>query len=59
MLFVLGIGSLAALQGALNTAIKDAFPKIAHWKISGFTASCCFLIGLVYVTPVSIDILYT
>nr|CAI5822965.1 unnamed protein product [Callosobruchus analis] len=53
MLFVLGIGSLQALQGTLNTAIKDAFPSIANWKISACTATCCFLIGLLYMTPVS------
>lgn len=54
MLFVLGVGSLSALHGVLNTAIRDAFPTIAHWKVAGFTAVVSFLIGLLYVTPVSI-----
>lgn len=54
MLFVLGVGSLSALQGVLNTAIRDAFPSVAPWKVSALTATACLLIGLLYVTPVSI-----
>ncbi|CAH1984394.1 unnamed protein product [Acanthoscelides obtectus] len=51
MLFILGLGSLQALQGTLNTAVKDAFPTIAMWKISACTATLCLLIGLLYMTP--------
>ncbi|KAL1497742.1 hypothetical protein ABEB36_008648 [Hypothenemus hampei] len=51
MLFVLGVGSLVALQNCLNTVIKDAFPNINYWIISAFTASAMFLVGLIYVTP--------
>ncbi|XP_019761113.1 sodium-dependent nutrient amino acid transporter 1 [Dendroctonus ponderosae] len=51
MLFVLGVGSLVALQNCLNTVIKDAFPSIPSWVISVATASGMFLIGLMYVTP--------
>ncbi|XP_066249630.1 sodium-dependent nutrient amino acid transporter 1-like [Euwallacea similis] len=51
MLFVLGVGSLVALQNCLNTVIKDAFPHIPAWAISLFTAVAMFLIGLIYVTP--------
>ncbi|KAJ8986155.1 hypothetical protein NQ317_005628 [Molorchus minor] len=51
MLFVLGVGSLMALQSTLNTAISDAFPSIKSWMISACTASGCFLVGLMYVTP--------
>ncbi|XP_057669602.1 sodium-dependent nutrient amino acid transporter 1-like isoform X1 [Diorhabda carinulata] len=51
MLFVLGIGSLAALHVNLNSLFKDAFPNVADWKISGCTALCLFLVGLIYTTP--------
>ncbi|XP_018580348.1 sodium-dependent nutrient amino acid transporter 1 [Anoplophora glabripennis] len=51
MLFVLGVGSLVALQSTLNTAISDAFPNVKSWVVSGGTAIGCFLIGLMYVTP--------
>ncbi|XP_019872065.1 sodium-dependent nutrient amino acid transporter 1-like [Aethina tumida] len=51
MLFVLGVGSLVALSGTCVTAIKDAFPNVATWKISGVVVIAGFLIGLLYVTP--------
>ncbi|KAF2902507.1 hypothetical protein ILUMI_03679 [Ignelater luminosus] len=51
MLFVLGIGSLVALHGSVNTVIKDNFPSIKNWQISAGTAFSGFIIGLVYVTP--------
>ncbi|XP_076261244.1 sodium-dependent nutrient amino acid transporter 1-like [Rhynchophorus ferrugineus] len=51
MLFVLGIGSLAALQASANTVIHDAFPKLKPWIISCTTATVMFFIGLMYVTP--------
>ncbi|KRT86582.1 neurotransmitter transporter, partial [Oryctes borbonicus] len=53
MLFILGIGSLVALQSCANTVIMDNFPRLKTWQVSGMTAVIGFLIGLVYVTPVS------
>lgn len=53
MLLTLGIGSLIALQGCANTVIMDAFPKLKSWQVSAGTAIGGFIIGLVYVTPVS------
>lgn len=53
MLFVLGVGSLVALHGTANTVVQDIFPKLAGWKVSACTATAGFLIGLMYVTPVS------
>ncbi|KAB0805143.1 hypothetical protein PPYR_02113 [Photinus pyralis] len=53
MLFVLGIGSLVALHGCANTMIMDNFPTIKPWKVSAATALFGFLVGLVYITPVS------
>lgn len=41
-----------ALSGTCVTAIKDAFPNVATWKISGVVVIAGFLIGLLYVTPV-------
>ncbi|ERL91033.1 hypothetical protein D910_08375, partial [Dendroctonus ponderosae] len=51
MLFVLGVGSLAALQGCAFTVVMDAFPKLKIWHVSLGTAVGGFVIGLVYVTP--------
>ncbi|KAJ8939841.1 hypothetical protein NQ314_010970 [Rhamnusium bicolor] len=46
MLFVLGVGSLVALQSTLNTAFSDAFPNVKHWVISTCTAIACFFGGI-------------
>ncbi|KAF2906108.1 hypothetical protein ILUMI_00069 [Ignelater luminosus] len=51
MLFVLGVGSLVALQACAFTVIKDAFPSLRNWHVSLITALIGFLIGLVYITP--------
>lgn len=53
MLFVLGIGSNIAMCSCIITAIRDQFPslKAAHAAIG--VATVGFLIGLVYITPVS------
>lgn len=51
MLFILGTGSLIALQGSAFTIIVDTFPSLKKWHV---TLGCCiggFLIGLVYITP--------
>lgn len=53
MLFVLGVGSLVALKACAFTVIMDAFPDLKIWHVSSATALGGFLIGLVYVTPVS------
>ncbi|CAG9774078.1 unnamed protein product [Ceutorhynchus assimilis] len=51
MLFVLGVGSLVALQGCAFTVIMDTFPKLKSWHVSLGTAILGFIIGLVYMTP--------
>ncbi|XP_066159041.1 sodium-dependent nutrient amino acid transporter 1-like isoform X4 [Euwallacea fornicatus] len=51
MLFVLGVGSLVALQACAFTVIMDFFPKLKTWHVSLATAIGGFIIGLVYVTP--------
>lgn len=53
MLFVLGVGSLIALKGCAFTVILDAFPHLKTWHVSFCTAVIGFLVGLVYITPVS------
>ena len=53
MLFVLGVGSLIALKGCAFTVILDAFPHLKTWHVSFCTAVVGFLVGLVYITPVS------
>lgn len=53
MLFVLGIGSVIALQSALVTVICDQFTRITYWKVALGTSICGFLVGIIYVTPVN------
>lgn len=53
MLFVLGIGSIVALQSTIVTIICDQFKGWKYWKVALTTSVCGFLMGLVYVTPVS------
>lgn len=54
MLFVLGVGSLVAIQGSLTTFVMDAFPNWRKTYVSAGVALAGFLIGLIYVTPVRI-----
>lgn len=58
MMTVLGIGSGVALHSVINTILMDAFPKIPITYMSLMTCSCGFLVGLVYVTPVSLLTIY-
>ncbi|KAH8292710.1 hypothetical protein KR018_004084, partial [Drosophila ironensis] len=51
MLFVLGIGSIVALQSTIVTIICDQFKGLKYWKVAMSTSICGFLMGLVYVTP--------
>jgi len=51
MLFTLGVGSAVGLQSAINSNLKDIFPKCKSWLMAAITCSIGFLIGLVYVTP--------
>nr|XP_017102484.2 sodium-dependent nutrient amino acid transporter 1 [Drosophila bipectinata] len=51
MLFVLGIGSIVALQSTIVTIICDQFKGLRYWKVALGTSICGFLMGLVYVTP--------
>jgi hypothetical protein len=53
MLYTLGIGSGVALIGAVNTIICDSFPNIKYWVVASCSCIAGFLVGLVYVTPVS------
>ncbi|XP_034489677.1 sodium-dependent nutrient amino acid transporter 1 [Drosophila innubila] len=51
MLFVLGIGSIVALQSTIVTIICDQFKSWKYWKVAMTTSICGFLMGLVYITP--------
>lgn len=51
MLFVLGIGSVVALQSTICTVICDSFPKLKYWQVALGACSVGFLCGLLYVTP--------
>ncbi|XP_030382020.1 sodium-dependent nutrient amino acid transporter 1 [Scaptodrosophila lebanonensis] len=51
MLFVLGIGSIVALQSALVTIVCDQFKNWKFWKVALASTIMGFLCSLVYVTP--------
>jgi len=51
MLFVLGIGSVVALQNVVVTIICDQFTHLRYWKIAAITSVIGFLSGLMYLTP--------
>ena len=53
MLFTLAVGSAAGLTGCVTGVLCEAFPKIPRWAITGATCASGFLLGLVYVTPVT------
>ncbi|XP_017768589.1 PREDICTED: sodium-dependent nutrient amino acid transporter 1-like [Nicrophorus vespilloides] len=51
MLFILGVGSLIALQGSAFTIIMDNWPHLKKWHVSLGCGIVGFIIGLVFVTP--------
>ncbi|XP_058975221.1 sodium-dependent nutrient amino acid transporter 1 [Musca domestica] len=51
MLFVLGVGSIVALQSTIVTIVCDQFKSFKYWAVALVTSICGFLLGLVYVTP--------
>ncbi|XP_060521687.1 sodium-dependent nutrient amino acid transporter 1-like isoform X2 [Cylas formicarius] len=51
VLFILGVGSLVALQGCISTVITDSFPRLKVWHVSLATVVGSLLVGLFYVTP--------
>lgn len=54
MMTVLGVGSGVALHSTVNSILLDAFPKVPTAYMAAVTCSINFLIGLVFVTPVSL-----
>jgi Sodium:neurotransmitter symporter family. len=53
MLYTLGIGSAVALAAAVITVICDKFPRFKYWMVTLAICSIGFLVGLIYITPVS------
>jgi uncharacterized membrane protein YgaE (UPF0421/DUF939 family) len=53
MMFVLGVGSAVGMITGIITVIHEQFPRLKIWQI--VVPACClgFVIGTVYVTPVS------
>lgn len=56
MLFVLGIGSVVALTSAVVTILCDQFKGLVFWKVALTTSVIGFCVGLIYMTPVSLNI---
>lgn len=55
MLYVLGIGSVVALQSAVVSVICDQFEGFRFWRVAAVTGLLEFAVGLMYVTPVSMS----
>lgn len=53
MMAVLGVGSGVALLSTVNTVLLDAFPRVPTVYMSATTCTIGFLVGLIYVTPVT------
>ncbi|MCK4980656.1 MAG: sodium-dependent transporter [Candidatus Delongbacteria bacterium] len=49
-LLTLGIDSAFSLVEAVNTSMKDRFPKLTLAKISFYTCTLAFLLGILFVT---------
>lgn len=54
MLFILGIGSVVALQNVIVTVLCDQFTNLKYERIAAITSVIGFLLGLMYITPVRI-----
>lgn len=52
MLFVLGIGSVVALQNVVVTVLCDQFRHLKYHRVAAITSVIGFLLGLMYITPV-------
>ncbi len=50
MLFTLGIDSAFSLIEAVNTAIKDRYPKVSKNKIAIAVCAVSFILGVIFVT---------
>jgi ribose/xylose/arabinose/galactoside ABC-type transport system permease subunit len=53
MLYTLGIGSAVALAAAVITVICDQVPNFNYWVVTLALCTIGFLVGLIYITPVS------
>lgn len=54
MMFVLGVGSAVGMTTGIITVISEQFPRLKTWQIVVPVCSLGFLLGTVYVTPVSL-----
>lgn len=59
MMFVLGVGSAVGMTTGIIMVVKEQFPWLKTWQIAVPTCSFGFLLGTVYVTPVSIKLYNT
>lgn len=53
MLFVLGIGTVVALQSGVVSVFCDQFVTLRFWVAAGVSSVIGFGLGLMYLTPVS------
>lgn len=56
MLYIIGVGCVVGLQVCLMTSVQDWFGRQNKLKLIVCLASLQFLIGLMYVTPVSNEV---
>lgn len=53
MLFILGIGSVVALQNVVVTVLCDQFRSLKYAHVAAVTSVLGFFAGLTYLTPVN------
>jgi solute carrier family 6 amino acid transporter-like protein 5/7/9/14 len=52
MIFILGIGSMAAIMTCVITVIRDHFPKVKYWQAALGYAIFGTVFGSLFITPV-------
>uniref|UniRef100_A0A182JD70 Transporter n=1 Tax=Anopheles atroparvus TaxID=41427 RepID=A0A182JD70_ANOAO len=57
MFFLLGLGSNTGIVTTIVAAVKDRFPQLADWKLVSAISIFGFTCGLVYITPVGLEVL--
>lgn len=53
MLLTLGIGTAIAIVNGIVTVVCDEFTNFKRFWVTSAVCVCGFLVGLIYVTPVS------
>lgn len=58
MLFILGIGTVVALQNVVVTVLCDQFPNLNYSRVAAISSVFGFLSAIIYMTPVKIAFIH-